>query len=315
MSENSNRFDKSSAAEFSDDVIRRFLLGRLLAEEQSVFEERFMIDDVLAPRVRLSECELADDYAFGLLKSAERELFEKKFLVSADRKQKLRVSSALRDRFGTTSVLAPGAPQARIDVFGKLRGLFAPHQPAWRFAFGVVTLLLLIGTVWLVVKEPRIREGIKQRILARHQPAARATREAAHPDNKSTPEHPISSSPMPAHDSTAPSPMIISVRLSPAASQKSLNISSVNLPKGERDIIRIQLAIEANQAGLYRIEVLTFGGRSVFSAELPKLPDSGAEIDFDLPAHSLTTGDYQVKLSRTKGRTIGSVTTYYFRAQ
>jgi hypothetical protein len=311
MAENSKRSDRSSAAEFSDDVIRRFLLGRLLAAERPVFEEQFLIDDVLTPRVRLTECELADDYAFGRLNSAERELFEKKFLVSADRKQKLRVSSALRDRFRTTSVLAPGAPQARTDVFEKLKGLFAPHQPAWRFAFGIVTLLLLIATVWLVVKEPRIKEGIKQRILARRPPAARATRETSHPEVSPVPAHQTAPAPQPDH-SVFP-PQIITVVLSPAPSFDSGKTSVINLPKDEHSIIRFQLAVDPNRAGPYRAEVLSAEGQSVFNSESPKATGAGATVDVDVPSQLLRTGDYQIRLRGVDAGLSGSQASYYFR--
>ena len=300
--------------QFSDEAIRRFLLGRLNPTEQSPFEERLFADGRLETRVRLAECQLADDFAFERLSAADQKLFEKKFLVSADRKQKLKVSRALSDRFATLPAPAP-ASEGKATFAERLKLLFALNQPARRFAFGIVTLLLLIGSVWLVVKEPRIKESIKQRILAKRSPAPSATREAAHSSDRSPdPVHQADSSPMPSHEVTA-SPAIISVTLSPASSRESGTVSLIDLPKGELDIIRFQLTVSPNQTGVYRAEVFTVEGQSVFSSNSLKPSDSRAEIDFDLPARLLKAGDYQIKLTPIDDGSKEGVAGYYFRVQ
>src|SRR2546426_9238041 len=116
MADNSEELDKRDWPEFSDDAIRRFLFGGLSAAEELTFEERLFADERLETRVRLAECELADDYAFGRLNSAERELFEQRFLVSAARQQQLNVSKALHDRFATVSTVATVSPSAGMTI-------------------------------------------------------------------------------------------------------------------------------------------------------------------------------------------------------
>src|SRR5262245_14246153 len=87
------------SASLSDNLIRRFLLGQLNASERSIFEERLFRDGELELRVRLAEYELADDYAGKCLTDSETQSFREKYLLVADRKQKLAVSQAIRDRF------------------------------------------------------------------------------------------------------------------------------------------------------------------------------------------------------------------------
>src|SRR5437763_2451493 len=84
---------------FSDDAIRRFLLGELTVTEQTAFENRLVADDELEARVRLSELGLADDYVQRRLTRAESLRVQERFLVTRDRQHMAAVSQALRDRF------------------------------------------------------------------------------------------------------------------------------------------------------------------------------------------------------------------------
>src|SRR5258708_39904542 len=95
--------------QFSGDAIHRFLFGRLSAAEQATLEERLFTDDALEARVRLAEFDLTDDYALERLSAADREAFEEKFLLSAQRKRLPKVSTALPLRFASApTVEHPG---------------------------------------------------------------------------------------------------------------------------------------------------------------------------------------------------------------
>src|SRR5438128_541354 len=144
---------RDNSVEFTDAAIRRFLFGRLSAAEQTTFEEYLFTDESLEARVRLAEFDLADDYALERLSAADRKAFEKKFLLSAERTRQLKVSTALRDRFASTATLAAPAPKvATASISERLRLLFGLNQRAWRLAFGVAILVVLVGMVWLWVK-------------------------------------------------------------------------------------------------------------------------------------------------------------------
>src|SRR2546423_14530884 len=84
---------------FSNDAIRRFLLGELTVTEQTAFENRLVADDELEARVRLSELGLADDYVRQSLTRAESLRVQERFLVTRDRLHMTAVSQALGDRF------------------------------------------------------------------------------------------------------------------------------------------------------------------------------------------------------------------------
>jgi hypothetical protein len=295
--------DNKTPVELPDEVIRRFLLGGLGASEQPEFEEQLFSDDGLNGRVRRAEFELADDYAYGRLNQADHSLFEKKFLVSAERRRKIEVSSVLRERFAT-------APVAKLGVFDRLRSLFPVTRPAWRLAFGAVLLLILFGTALLVIKEPRLPQQIVRKLIPRRLAPRSESKEANHPTNDSSPQHQETPSPMPDHDQSSSSTVNVSLAVDNSA------VPIVSMPKGVQDFVRFQLAVSADQRGPYRAELFTVEGQTVFSAESIKAAETpGASVDFDVAATLLKPGNYQIKLTRDNAGAKESLGIYYFRVQ
>ena len=312
MTDNNDQYhDGKGTQEFSDETIRRFLLGGLSASEQPIFERRFITDDDLDTRVRLAELDLADDYAFERLNTLDRERFEQKFPLTSDRQKQVLVSKVLRDRFSFTAATW----SKEHTVTQKMRELFGLSRPAWRIAFGFLILLILFGTAWLVIREPRIVRQIANQLTPRRSPQRSVPREVNHPTNQSSPEHQTTPSPMPEHDLTASSPIASSIVLIPDVPYNSNRAPSVNLPKGEKDLVRLQLVLKLDEPGPHRAELLTIQGQSVFSADSLQSADSRAEVDFDVPSHLLNAGDYQIRLSRSDRGSKEKVTSYYFRVQ
>src|SRR5260370_12529856 len=103
MTDMANPLNAAVSDGFSDETIRRFLLGSLRASEQPLFEQRLMSDVSLDARARLVELDLADDYACGRLTTPDRKLFEQRFLVTVGRQRKLTVSTLLHDRFSLSA--------------------------------------------------------------------------------------------------------------------------------------------------------------------------------------------------------------------
>jgi hypothetical protein len=303
---------RDNSVEFTDDAIRRFLFGRLSAAEQTTFEEYLFSDDGLEARVRLAEFDLADDYALERLSAADRKAFEKKFLLSAERKRKLAVSTALRDRFAATATVAASAPRvAKASISARFRLLFGFNQRAWRLAFGAAALAVLVAAAWLVFKESHLRGAVSPPPIVRSSPSPSSKRETQHPPGPSSPpEHHPTPSPMPPHGPALPA--IVSIDLFPGGDK----LPRINLPKGEHDIVRLQLALKRNQTGSYRADLSTVDGQSLFSSQSLQStgPDAG-RLDFDVPAALLKTGDYLVSLSRADDGSRRTVASYYFRVQ
>jgi hypothetical protein len=306
MANDHDQFHESGPREFSDDAIRRFLLGAMGASQQPLFEQRLMIDDDLDARVSRLEYELADDYAFNRLNPADRKLFERHYLASADRKHTLLVSSVLHDRFAGARI------KQRFTMGERLKSRFTLHQPVLRVVFGLLIMCLLLGTVWLVTKDSRIaKRFIPTRTPSSPGPAA--PRQAGHSSNPTqTPVHREDSSPPQTHEPGAP--VVTSFVLSPNR-REAATIPVVNLRESKPDVVRLQLVLKTIVVGTYRAELRTDDGQSVFSAESLAMDGSTAPIDFEVPARLLKTGNYQIELTLVSSGSKETVASYYFLVQ
>jgi tetratricopeptide (TPR) repeat protein len=77
-------------------IIRKYLLGQLDDEGRRQFEEQLFLDDDLFADLLAVEDELIDEHLAGELSTDETQVFEKNFLITAERRQKLSFAKALR---------------------------------------------------------------------------------------------------------------------------------------------------------------------------------------------------------------------------
>lgn len=77
---------------------RRYLLGRMSADEEARFERAYLGSDEALEALRAREDELVEDYLGGALDPADRERFERHFLASPARLERLVFLRALMDR-------------------------------------------------------------------------------------------------------------------------------------------------------------------------------------------------------------------------
>jgi hypothetical protein len=260
---------------FSDDAIRRFLLGRLTVDEQAAFENRLIVDDELEARVRLSELGLADDYAQRRLTRQESLRVRERFLVTRDRQQMAAVSQALNDRF--TPATERTAP-----------GFFNLNHSAWRYAFAGVILIIVFATVWLGVKE----RHVAIRILTPKPVAPKASPTqspvvAHHPVVSSAPTHQEEATPPPEHQTT----------VSIALEAKNTIDNPYELKLSDRSVtsLRIVATLEKNPFDSYRAELWNSRGESVFSSD-GLTPSDDGKLWVDIPALGLSPGEYLIRL-------------------
>ena len=308
--------DKS--ASFTDEQVRRFLLCCLTESERARFEERLVADDDLVERTRLAEFELSDDYAADRLGAAEREAFEKKFLVSEGRRDNLRVSQALHKH---VAVVSPAAIREKKSWLQGVSALFSfERSPMFATAGSLAILILIAGAVWFVVRQTRP----EQQTVVSHEtlPSPPVN---VNTSNQSAPNQPASSPqaspdrkpatlPSPAEPQTPPT--IATFTLLPGSLRGSGNLRRVSVPGGKQDVVRLVLMAEADGKGIYRAELLTADGKTLLARDRLQVVNNngGPRLVLNIPAHLLKVGDYQIKLGRQldgKTEVIGS---YYFRA-
>jgi hypothetical protein len=295
--------DNKYLQNFSDDSIRRFLLGQLQADEQSLFEEHLFTNSELESRLRLAEFELADDFAFKRLTESETEAFRERYLLTADRNHKLKVSQAIRHRFLSESV-----SQTNPTVYQRLMPLSDLRRPAWRYTFAAFVLILILTTVFLVTKEPQIvKRFIAERF--RSTPHASPTPQLMnHSTGSSSPAHSEQSPPAAPHDS----PLIVA--LTSTSSQEQSPV--ITPPVNENALVRFQLSIRESAQGVYRADLLAASGETLVSVDsLKPYGPKPSAVDFDVPANTLKSGPYQIKLSRVDDPAKQESSQYYFRVK
>jgi len=290
---------QNNSAKYSDETIRSFLLGQLAADDQTFFEQRLFTDDDFESRVRLAELALTDDYARDRLSRQERDHFHKTYSVTTERMQIIGVSQALHGRFRSRN-------NARISLTQRLRTAFDVSQPAWRYAFAALILLLVFATVWRGIKEPRIVQQIIPKPVAPKPTATPAPQQANHPNTASSPNHVEEYPALPPHTAVA-----ISVSLDAQSTADKPTV--VHVPQSENSMVRFALQIAKGEATSYQAELLTMKGESIFRVG-SLAPTNDSKINFDVPTDALRAGDYQIKLSRKMSGWPESMT-YYVRVQ
>jgi hypothetical protein len=310
----------------TDETLRHYLLCRLGEDERLKLDERLLTDDEFAQRMLLAESELVDAYASGGLDTVERRCFEKSFLTTDARRQKLHFSSALHDYAGLQAPSSLAAPVAQQRESGRREGLaawFGFGRPrAWALAGSFAILIIVTGLAWLVFRQ----QPEHQPVIVRNEPIpasspAALQRPDAAPAPLTTPEPQPTPSRKPNEVPTPPPaaapPTIASFVLLPGSIRDGGDLQRVAVPDGERAVVRFSLVLETDAAGSYQAEVATVEGQTVTVRS--KLKADGRtgdpKLTIDIPARLLRSGDYQIKLTRQKADGQSEpVRRYYFRA-
>jgi hypothetical protein len=286
--------------QFSEETIRRFLLGDLAATDQASLEQSLFTDDELEERVRLAELELSDDYAADRLSKSERNMFEAAYLLTARRQQQLEVSTALQRK-----ISGRRSPGVEKSIWDRVINAFDLRAHPWRYAFAALILMLLLGSALLVTKE-RLRIASQQSTPKPSAPKATGTATPVnlhHPPNLSTPVHNEQSPALPLHE-----------RLPGVVLNSNTPLNSSPLIRTTGDVMILELRLDQPPADFYDVNVMTMAGESVFVATAIKRTEAET-LEFEVPVSAIEPGDFQIVLTRADGESKQSAGTYYFRVR
>ena len=285
---------------YSDELIRRFLLGNLGRTKQARFERSLFMNDALEERVRLAELELCDDYVAGRLVRTERTLFQERFLLTAERKENLATSAALHDKFRVS-------PSPALASWRKpATNLFDFRRYGWRYAFAALVLLLLVAGAVLITKDHShiaLPPFIPKSALPK--PTVTATPQVAHhPNNPSAPVHSEAAPVLPSHEE--PTTRIRLASNTPFGAAPSVDIHTAGFS--------FELILDQPLVDSYDVNVTTTSGESVFSAKGVKRTAKGSLL-VDLPPGTIRPGDFQINLTGIEGESRRSAGMFYFRVR
>jgi hypothetical protein len=159
--------------QFNDDqLIIRYLLGRLPAEETERLDELSITDTGFVERWRAVENDLVDAYARGELSGDTLAHFESSYLASASRREKVSFAKALADFEASGAALLPEAllpespDHSRPVRRSRWFGIFDPRS-VLQWGFGAAALLLIVAGVFLIRETSRLRNQIVEAQLRR----------------------------------------------------------------------------------------------------------------------------------------------------
>lgn len=264
-----------------EGVLREYLLGRLDSARRQGLEQKLLTDGDLARRLEDAQDHLIDDYAFKALTEAERESFERHFLITPERLHKLRISQALGDY-----VRRHPRPAREPSWWRNLFRPFSPGGlrvvvPAGVLALCVVAVLFLWRFDWL---------HLPGGDLARSRQMMQAGVERA---NREQPGDAVRT---------------VTLLLKPGLERDEGGPPRRAVVAAGTLMLQLDLEVPSGEPSRYSILMTTEEGTELFSyGGISPRPGSGAPvITLRIPTEYLPTGDYRAIVT---GGTAGSAAT------
>lgn len=147
----------------NDQLLTRYLLGELTADEQDRLDDLSITDDEFALRLRSAENELVDAYARGELSGEIVHCFRTVYLSSPERRQKLRFAQALSDlKVFTPDVLVTA--EQDISSLGLATasrwGVFSTPRRSFQRGFACAAAVLLLAASYLVLRNSNLQKQL-----------------------------------------------------------------------------------------------------------------------------------------------------------
>ncbi len=143
---------------YKEESLVRYLLGHVSEEEQTRIEEKYFGDKEWFEQLQIVEGELIDSYVCDRLSKKDREAFESCFLQVAERRERIEFARAWK------ALVEKKSDHKAINEQSTFSQSFLNlirHRPL-RLIPVAVTLLLLLGFVWLVFDNVRLRNHLEQ---------------------------------------------------------------------------------------------------------------------------------------------------------
>jgi hypothetical protein len=313
-----------------ESICEQYLLGELSESECQQLEEAYFADDSLFERFMAVKEDLLDAYSRGDLIGNKLERFERHYLTSTLRRQ--RVEEA-RELIQATSIEATTDIEARHETrqpflkwpwFARFS-----HQPiGWSLGF-IAVLLLIVAGGWIVIRQIQDRSAgrEKEQVLNTTKPGGNIVEGASPSSTRDVAGEAVAPGPTPTSGSKspistppAPSPtsaQIASITLLPFSSRDTSGAESLVLNRQVR-LVRISLIFSGESYHSFETSVRTVDGKQVMSRRGLKATVTGTRqtvtITFD--SSLLNRQDYIATLSgRTKNGILETIADYYFRVQ
>jgi hypothetical protein len=300
-----------------DELLRRYLLGRLSDEEQVRVEDRAFADAGYVATLAAVEADLIDSYVRGELPQLDRRDFERRFLTSTSRRSKIEFARALArvaEESNAHRTLLAEHPSGWRALLGVLR----EWHPALQFAAGMAVLLCFAGATWLTVQNASIRSQVGALEAQRREGESRERSLRQQLDEERGRAGAIAAQvPNQAPPNEKTSPLVASLVLVPGLSRAESRVERLVL-NSSAQIARIEIQLEArDEYPRYRAELSKRNGEEVLARSnlSRRRAAAGFVVAFDVPASALAIGDYELALKGGTGDESSDIGYFYFHVQ
>src|SRR5262245_14498873 len=140
----------------NETTMTRYLLGDLPEQEAVALEDRFFRDDAFFEELRAAEADLIDQYVRGELSKATSQQFEKHFLKSAARRQRVEFAKALAGAV-TQSQVQTSVAATTPKPQGTLIPLRSHLFPKW---LAIAATMLAVAGASVMVQNRRLARQV-----------------------------------------------------------------------------------------------------------------------------------------------------------
>jgi len=262
-------------------MLRQYLLGQQAEADLSQVEERLMSDGKLFQELLMLEDEVIDQYVRRQMSAEDRISFEKYFLQSPERREKLRFAQALTKYVDRTSAnpaearrqvadtLPSSDPRAPVYSRGPSTSFWLLRKPVFAYALTAALILIVAGVSWMVIRN--------------RQPSG------------------------PGH--------VFEATLLPGGIiREGGEVQMISIPAGT-DTVRFHLLLPENSYREYGVLIVSSAGESIWSVNaLKAIEISGKKtIEVDVSTGLLPADVYRLKLRGRNDNTYEDFSSYAFR--
>jgi hypothetical protein len=323
---------------FSEALLVRYLLGDLPEEEQLEIEERAFRDQQALRNIQAVESELIDEYVRGGLSGRERQQFEGRFFVSAERRRKVEFARAFAHVAPEFAVIEKDSRMASAPAPVSwpriIEAFLHKLSPAAQYALAAAALLVVIGGSWLIAEGLRLRAQLaelraEQQSYERQQQALqqqiadeRARREDISTQLQREREQRERSQQLAGElqrrleESAAQSSpsAVVSLALWPGISRGGGTRAKLVIPQAAQRV-RVRIGVEPeDKYQSFRVEFRAPGGQPVWTQENLSVRRirGGRAVILNLPASLLRAGEYELALKGVTGEGTTEDVGYYY---
>ena len=298
----------------------QYLFGELDEAERDTLEDRIFSEDEFGIFLSAVEKDLIDDYARGEMDSALRQRFERNYLTSPSRREKVRVAEILqKEVFAEKEIFAPVVvTEAKPSFWQTLAEFFRVPNLALAGGLAAILLFVLLGG-WILLRQspdapeivkddntnlqihiptPQMPENQPDNENLNTIPPPENTNKPSNVENK-TPEKKVlpANSPTEKRETVPPAPpRIFFATLLPLT--RSGDKPVLTIPKNS-ETVRLRVVHDNLQPfARYRAEVRNQNGNLIFSREISVNEKTVARpVTLNLKSAALAAGSYELTLS------------------